>query len=351
MNKRIIELDYVRAVSMLAVVTLHVTGAFVLGDSRLTLFGMNPAFILNQLMRFAVPTFILLSGVSLGRGKSDIPPLEFYRGRLFKVALPYLVWYSVYYIYNVYFAGFKGSSASYFLGILTGAAAPHLYFTVVVIQLYILFPALSRLIKKHRNVTLLVCFAITFYFQQGIYLKCFGAHVLPHTLEPYTWLLFPTWLFYFAAGMAISRDSLSKLSETGKRLVPLLIPAVLIFGFMYALESKLTGSYELSIKPQLFLYTALTFFTLMGLGAACKKFTFINSCASFLSTHSMTIYFLHVLILSIFRKHGIFQMGLSGMLLLLFSVTVLSIILAVLIDGIIGALKQLFKKERVPLTR
>ena len=45
-NKRQLELDYVRAISMLGVIVIHVTSSFVYASSNLTIAGMNPAFLL-----------------------------------------------------------------------------------------------------------------------------------------------------------------------------------------------------------------------------------------------------------------------------------------------------------------
>ena len=89
-KNRMPELDYVRVLAMLGVVTIHVTGAFVYQDSAHTLAGMNLAFLLNQIVRFAVPMFMILSGLSLGFGERRSPGI-FWKTRFFKLLPPYLV--------------------------------------------------------------------------------------------------------------------------------------------------------------------------------------------------------------------------------------------------------------------
>ena len=74
--KRIEELDFTRIIAMIAVITIHVTSAYIGYQSNILVMGMNVAFILNQLTRFAVPLFILLSGTSLGLSAND----DSYRG-------------------------------------------------------------------------------------------------------------------------------------------------------------------------------------------------------------------------------------------------------------------------------
>ena len=98
--KRIEELDFTRIIAMIAVITIHVTSAYIGYQSNILVMGMNVAFILNQLTRFAVPLFILLSGTSLGLSANDDSYREFLHKRLTKIGIPYLAWTAVYIIYN-----------------------------------------------------------------------------------------------------------------------------------------------------------------------------------------------------------------------------------------------------------
>ena len=87
--KRIKELDFTRVIAMFAVVMIHVTSTYINQDSSFILFDMNLAFILNQVSRFSVPLFIVLSGISLGFSKPIGDPLLFYKKRLVKIGIPY----------------------------------------------------------------------------------------------------------------------------------------------------------------------------------------------------------------------------------------------------------------------
>lgn len=98
--KRIEELDFTRIIAMIAVITIHVTSAYIGYQSNILVMGMNVAFILNQLTRFAVPLFILLSGTSLGLSANDDSYRGFLHKRLTKIGIPYLAWTAVYIIYN-----------------------------------------------------------------------------------------------------------------------------------------------------------------------------------------------------------------------------------------------------------
>ena len=352
MDKRIDELDFVRVFSMLAIIALHVTGAYIFSESSLSLAGMNPAFLLNQLSRFAVPAFIALSGLSLGLGRARVSTLKFYAGRLLKLGVPYVIWFCVYLGYGAY----KGTmtlpqgAGGYIKAFLTGSVAPHLYFVVVIFQLYLLYPLLKRCLSRNRALTLGVCLALSLWFQCGIYLSAVSPlRLLPAFIRPYAWLLFPTWIFFFALGAAIDRERLASMLRALKRFCLPLVPATLLAGFLYALSSRADGTYELSIKPQLFVYVPLVFAAFLSLGAVLRRFGALQKAAGFLAKHSMTVYFLHVLVLNIFISRGMFQAGMSGMLKLLMSVTALSIAGAALIDLVVSGLKGLSSKREKAL--
>lgn len=104
--------------------------------------------IANKIASPAVPLFIFLSGLTLTMAYGAEKKFEiwsFYRRRLTKIALPYLLWSLFYYVS----IRLKNHLQITFLGFIkclfTGSAAFHLYFIVIILQFYLLFP-LVRLI-------------------------------------------------------------------------------------------------------------------------------------------------------------------------------------------------------------
>ena len=59
--KRNEQIDFARVVAMLSVVMIHVSAPYINNSSIYSVANMNLAFILNQVTRFAVPLFILIS--------------------------------------------------------------------------------------------------------------------------------------------------------------------------------------------------------------------------------------------------------------------------------------------------
>lgn len=334
-NKRQLELDYVRAISMLGVIVIHVTSSFVYASSNLTIAGMNPAFLLNQLARFSVPLFILLSGVSLGFSRSADTYLSFFQKRCVKILLPYLFWSCAYWLYY-----HRGEELAH-LGraLLRGGAASHLYFIVIMIQLYLLYPFLRRLVKRYPFPTLICALLISFVSQQAILDA--GAGLIPRgPILQNLWFLFPSWLFYFVLGMVIGHFDVSRLCTWCGRHLWFLLPVALLFGGLYAYKSRLSGNLD-SIKISLFFYTPLVFLTLLALGNRLQEQHGLNRGISFLAAHSQTVFFMHLFVLTFLRKVPLLITGTRGMLLLLLSETVLSLLIAWLIDTAFGQLKKL----------
>lgn len=97
-RERVVELDAVRIVSMLSVILLHATSAYLFLETKASLFGLSLAFIINQGVRYCVPLFFLVSGLSLELSYRGQSYGDFLRKRLNKILLPYLFWTSLYYL-------------------------------------------------------------------------------------------------------------------------------------------------------------------------------------------------------------------------------------------------------------
>lgn len=98
----------------------------------------------------------------------------------------------------------------------------------------------------------------------------------------------------------------------------------MVFTGLYVLESKATGDIE-AIKSPLNVYVPLVLLAVFALWPPlAARLKWLRPVTAFLARHSMTVYFGHVLILSMLRDRPEF-IGMRGMLLLLAEVTVLAI--------------------------
>lgn len=341
-KEHIRELDLARVLSMLAVIMIHVSAPYINRPSDFALLGMNLGWILNQVTRFAVPLFVLLSGTSLGFSSSADRLGSFYRKRAVKIGLPYVVWFAIYYGYDyLHSAVPMGLEPRRILrAFLQGQGAPHLYFIIVVAQCYLLYPLLKKAVDRAPGVSVAVSLGVTALVQTLFALRREGvADLIPGWIAPYLWLLFPTWAFFFVLGMALTAERLHALRRfTAAHPWPL-VGLGLVSMVLYVLVAHWKNSLD-SIKLSLDLYVPAMLVFVFALWQLAGRFRVVSAAVKFLSAHAMTVYFCHVLVLYQFQEHWRFTSGMRGMLELYVVTTVLSVLLAWVLDGLGSLLKR-----------
>ncbi|OXM84262.1 acyltransferase [Paenibacillus rigui] len=151
---KLLELEIVRAIAILAVLIIHGTSE---ATVELPVGSGSQALYLavNKLSNFAVPVFIFISGLVLfyryhddWSGKQAV---TFYLKRVKQVLFPYLIWSLFYYLYNqwIFDRANLHFNLTEFGELLPWAdASYHLYFMVIIVQFYLLFPLLVSLCRR-----------------------------------------------------------------------------------------------------------------------------------------------------------------------------------------------------------
>ena len=326
------ELEWVRAISVAAVLMIHASSGFAARPSRLALLGVTPAYCCNQAARFGVPMFFLLSGLSLGLSSRSVTLPEFWLRRLRRVGLPYLGW-TLFYFLTAHWHSLGTAPALRTLqllgrDLLLGGAASHLWFIPPLLELYLLYPLLRRLYGRTPRLTLAAGFLLS--------LGCTLIVVIPLPLKgwlrPHLWRLFPTWLFYFLLGMALSSEGLDKLKAFCEKHAPPLLVLGPAGAFLYSLDS-FTGGRPDSVKLQLFLYTPLVLASLLAAWKLLRRPS-AEKAVSFAAKHGMTVYFNHVFLLNLLRRVSLLQRNALGMLGLFAADALLSFALAAALDAL-----------------
>ena len=98
--------------------------------------------------------FVLTAFVLTHRHRDDPPdPIRFWRRRLLLVGVPYVVWSALYTGLGLVTAPLPAGAAALAFGhaLLTGTAWYHLYFLLVAMQFYLLFPLFRTLLRATRG--------------------------------------------------------------------------------------------------------------------------------------------------------------------------------------------------------
>jgi len=207
---RLTELDFLRSVSTISVVLIHVTASPLAENNGMALSTLA-YMTLNQLARFSIAAFVFIAGVALFYNHDDTKPFAlgpFLKRRVTYIMVPYLVW-SVFYSAISFSASSNSSLKLFITNILLGSSSYHLYFVVLIFQFYLLAPLffrLCRLTKEQFMWILGLCFVCYMLLMaHNRYGSFETSNALLQFLYRYRDRNFLYWFFYFILGAYFSR--------------------------------------------------------------------------------------------------------------------------------------------------
>ncbi|MCR8645005.1 acyltransferase [Paenibacillus sp. N1-5-1-14] len=302
---KIEEIDVVRTICILAVVLIHATsyGTVELAKGSTSHWGY---YILNNLGAFAVPVFLLISGLVLFYNYFDEwdwkKSLTFYYKRVTSIAIPYLVFSLFYYLYNQWLAGGPVEfHPRYFLSLLKWSdAAYHLYYLIIIFQFYIVFPVFITLAKASKWFCRLLL-PIGVAIQLTFYVLRFYGLTFNHTAS-----LCVTYFGIFLLGAAIGvhyAKFIAWVQTNAKWIVPsALLMAVLHVGTFIASTYygvRFTSQWWYGVYN---LYAICAGIALLWLGTWVRKhMPLLMKCCVSVGKASFGIYLIHQALLSGYR--------------------------------------------------
>ncbi|MHB8073904.1 acyltransferase [Desulfosporosinus fructosivorans] len=306
-HKTIEEINYLRGFGVLAVIAIHTTGYFTEIKSYNTLVIVN--LWTDVFSQFAVPLFILISGVVLARNyRSNFSLTEFYKKRIRSIIPQYLIFSILYTLFNNW-AVMQSNPLSANLALLLNNivhsnASYHLWFFSIIIQLYILYPIIIKiydLCKRidRAEVMLAMLLIIQTLWMVGLHSSSF----------PFIKLNFVSFLFYFGLGIYIVDyfDSNSnQLTKAFKNLTPvyLITSLALTIGASFFIIIGLKTGYDYYSIPAYFfigselIYPVLrvtTFLLLLNLATSLVgKRSLLAKVIYRIGDYSFGIYLIHI---------------------------------------------------------
>ncbi len=199
-RKRIVFLDYLRVVSCFMVMCIHSAEPFYLGGEEGTFIASTwdalCVTVVECICRVSVPLFVMTSSYLLFPVTK--PTGDFFRRRLVRVAVPFLVWAAAY----IWWFGDSWGKACFNFP----DAGGHLWFVPMLLGLYLLMPLLSPWAEKVTKCELrgwLILWLVTtlFPYLRRIWTALYGAPSfgsVPFLYGECPWNMFGT--FYYVSG-------------------------------------------------------------------------------------------------------------------------------------------------------
>lgn len=293
MPVRFYEFDLLRVMATFAAIAIHVTAGYLI---------LPGGLLVNQLVRFAVPLFIVISGflifqLDLERGL--VPIQQFYRKRFHRVLWPYIAWSFFYTLLSSYMGGSEVSAVaglSFLKNLPRGTAYYHLYFLTIIFQLYLIYPFMRSRMGKNPHLWLICSLVLTLICQLILQLSLIQVLTLPAFILRWYTVAFPNWLFYFVLGMftVLNREKIEGVLQSR---IGIMVIAWLISLGLLLWDGRLTGTYGSSVRPSIIFYTWFTFLLLYSVSLKIKPWG--HGALSWLSSQSFIIYLAHPAILTL----------------------------------------------------
>jgi peptidoglycan/LPS O-acetylase OafA/YrhL len=311
-GKPILEIDILRAISALAVITIHVTGGFIIIPET-NLLKIALVYI-QSFSQFAVSCFLFISGLVLYENykNNDINfnLWRFYSKRFSKI-LPIYLLFSLFYIVFSFFIEFKKTGVFHIdilviiYKLLTGGAYYHLWYFGLLFQFYLLFPLLLKLYKKYNFrflITGLILQLFWIYASKGI-----NDYLFHNAEGPSQTPLFLSHLFYFIFGFYFSRYKNEIISSryTNFALVTLMILILNMFRIVPVFNGSTIDIYVNTHRLYFYIRSIIDpLFYLLEILLFYKLSLFImnkNNCLTISSikigNYSLEIYLVHIIVL------------------------------------------------------
>jgi surface polysaccharide O-acyltransferase-like enzyme len=202
--------NLLRAIATTIVIGIHASHNWCFGvhDTTTINFEIFIDTIINQVGRFTVPIFVVLSGFALAKSEEKRPfNLQiFFQRRLWRIVPPYILFTLLNIIGQSQFqkADWLERGQQILNLLTTGMGDYHLYFLGIIFQCYVLYPILRNIVFTKWNLYILMLITFTLFslrwvsatFDLLVNITTFlpnGSHVI-------------FWLSYFQIGIWLAKD-------------------------------------------------------------------------------------------------------------------------------------------------
>jgi len=319
---RLVELDYFRGIALLAIVAQHLMGYIshpdaVRGDIAVL-------SVVWHFINFGVPAFVLISGTALFYNygnREDFNYKKYLGKRARQILIPYFLWTVFYYYFSGKSLGLnlgqQGLQLLYYF--FTGRANYHLWFIVMIFQLYLLYPLFSKLFKlvqeKIHNeksiqgliILAFICQLIVNYAYLTVWPQItsfLGNSIIYSIFNEHSYLFCLFWVIYFVFGGIIGLNPF-RIREWAKKVLPYnaVLWLVLFFYLLYNYANSLTLTQLYHPCVAVFAVSTMILVYNFCLMLASREQNMVSLIIKTVGKYSFGIYLAHPLILHFITRY------------------------------------------------
>ncbi|MCH4169445.1 MAG: acyltransferase [Streptococcaceae bacterium] len=261
------EVDFMRNFFIIGVLSNHIVGICK------NIFEVDsPMYLIlaciHSSLHFTRMGFMFMTGLVLflAYQNREIKATTFWKKRYFLIGIPYLFWNLIYSLPLLSSQGFQATLTHFYSSVIHGDQA-YLYYVLVTMQLYLIFPFLLNLMKKYKPylklvwiISLLIQCMITYFIKYKI--GNYDTTNWPYLFSHYG-IFVGSYQFYFISGgiTALYYDQLIALIQKHtnkiKYLLLIMLPTIWLYYFWNRFVLGLSDKAAKSVHQPLFILYAL----------------------------------------------------------------------------------------------
>ncbi|MGD9778674.1 acyltransferase [Methanomethylovorans sp.] len=320
------EINYLRAIAIIGVLIIHTIDDTAAVKNLTGL--MFSLMYIEELVRFAVPMFIFVSGFVLyNKYRSELPVKDFYKKRFMSILIPYIIFSVIYCIVNTQLGLFPAFTLNSVIdSIFNFTASGHFWYFQLILTFYIFYPAIIayyEITKDRFEIHLLFALfsPILIMYVLGSFIPSFGFALS----TPFKYLIY--FLFgiytkdnYDKICRRLERISMKKILLLGSLIASLpFVSMFLVVDSRYGTQfsNSIPYYYQLTLVSTNILHICIFMFCLNFLLIYKPKFTLLQKTGEY----SYGIFLVHALfhnflLIYIFPRFSIFPTSLNFYIIL-----------------------------------
>lgn len=301
-NKRLKELDILRAIAFIFVVAQHTLGGFsnIKSISYLDFVTMKFVYVMAKT---AVPIFLFISAVSLFYVYfNKFNWKNYYMKRIKYVLIPYIIWSAI----NMVMLGNEDRFKNFIVQLIAGNGAFHFWYMGTIIRLYLIFPIILWAAKKVYSMNIKVRASvfigtIVMYYIVSVHQTTIADKIsffifknptdLQHRIVNIS-ILF--WFLYFVMGIyfALNYEYLKKKVLEYRKSILIIYCMLFVYSYLNELD-KIQFVRSLSL-----LYTVFSILAFYVLSDALVSNYKAYRGMKFISDYSFAAYMAHIMVIN-----------------------------------------------------